>query len=248
MISSITIALNEEKYIARMLKSILPYVEEAIVLDGGSTDRTVEIAKECGAIVKVKLFEYDFAKQRNWARVMAHHSWILAIDCDEILEPELGEHLPQLLAMAKQHGHDCFAITEKNIFTDTEQCDCPEHQPKNLAPDGNYYWNYPDYHNRLFRNYCYWEGYIHETVVGMRQPPMRVPGEWGGFKHLKTHDDQKQSDDLYYTMRPQDYPKRLQDDAIMKKRILHTPQEHWISWVKGYNPSKVGDDNGKTKK
>jgi len=240
MISAVVIALNESHRMADLITNIAPYVSEIVVLDGGSTDDTRETARALGATVHYRPFDYHFGNQRNWAKIKANNDWILAMDCDELLEPAIGDRLSELVVMGKESGTDCFQISEKNVFTDRDGvCEC--HQPVQSAPDGNAYWNFPDYHRRLFRAHCYWEGYIHETIVGF-QKELFIKPEWGSIVHLKDHKDQGQSDDLYYIMRPTDYPERLKDDPEMQERLRKTPSDKWLQYVREVNPSNVKKD------
>ncbi|MFC6548219.1 glycosyltransferase [Cohnella cellulosilytica] len=77
------IVKNEEKYLARCLDSAAAMVDEIIVVDTGSTDRTIEIALEYGA----KLFHFewcdDFSAARNYALKQASGDWMLVLDADE---------------------------------------------------------------------------------------------------------------------------------------------------------------------
>src|SRR5262249_13317718 len=91
-LSVVIITYNEEANIARMLKSVQPLVRddkgEIIVVDSGSTDRTVEIAKSFGAKVFVEEWK-GYAAQKNSAIEKASGDWILSLDADESLESEL---------------------------------------------------------------------------------------------------------------------------------------------------------------
>lgn len=87
------IVRNEEKYLADALKSVQDVVDEMIVVDTGSTDRTVEIAREYGA--KVFFYEWndDFSAARNESLKHATGDWILQMDADERLDDSLKENL-----------------------------------------------------------------------------------------------------------------------------------------------------------
>jgi len=86
------ITLNEEANIGRTLKSVQPLVVngqgEIIVVDSGSTDKTVEIAKSFGAKVFTEPWK-GFAAQKNSAIDKAQGEWILSLDADEEVSPEL---------------------------------------------------------------------------------------------------------------------------------------------------------------
>ncbi len=82
------ITLNEEHDLPRALASLADLADEIVVVDAGSTDRTREIAAQNGARVFVRAWT-DYSTQRNFAAAQATHEWILAIDADEELSPEL---------------------------------------------------------------------------------------------------------------------------------------------------------------
>lgn len=79
------IVRNEAHNLARCLESIVDLVDELIVIDTGSTDDTVAIAKRYNAIVSVSPWRHDFAFHRNESFKSAHKDWILRIDADEEL-------------------------------------------------------------------------------------------------------------------------------------------------------------------
>ncbi len=86
-ISATIIALNEERKIPRAIES-LRCCDEIVVLDSGSTDRTMEIAAKLGARV-VEAGWRGYAGQKNAAADQAAHDWILSIDADEALSESL---------------------------------------------------------------------------------------------------------------------------------------------------------------
>jgi len=96
LISVALITLNEEANLPRTLESVTPLVRdgngEIIVVDSGSTDRTIEIAKSFGAEVFVEPWK-GFAAQKNSAMEKASADWVLQLDADEALEPQLCEEI-----------------------------------------------------------------------------------------------------------------------------------------------------------
>ncbi len=87
-ISLCVITLNEEQDLPRMLKSVEGLAEEIVLVDSGSTDRTLEIARNAGArVLERKLSNY--ADQKNFAASQATEDWILFLDADEELSEEL---------------------------------------------------------------------------------------------------------------------------------------------------------------
>ena len=96
LLSVVIITYNEEANIGRTLPSVQPLVEdgkgEIIVVDSGSTDRTVEIAKAYGAKVFIEEWK-GYAAQKNSAIDKANGDWILSLDADEEVDSELREEL-----------------------------------------------------------------------------------------------------------------------------------------------------------
>ena len=92
------IVKNEEKNLPACLKSVVDVVDQMVVLDTGSSDRTVEIAQEWGA--EVHHFEWcnDFAIARNESLKYATGDWILVLDADEHLNPAVIPHLQPAMA------------------------------------------------------------------------------------------------------------------------------------------------------
>ena len=88
-LSFCAIALNEEKSLPQCLLSVKDLVDEIILLDTGSSDRTVEVARSLGA--KVNLFQWcnDFAAARNEALKYVTGEWVLILDADEVLTTEI---------------------------------------------------------------------------------------------------------------------------------------------------------------
>ncbi|HVP07398.1 MAG TPA: glycosyltransferase, partial [Candidatus Acidoferrum sp.] len=82
-VSACMIVRNEEELLGRCLESIRDWVDEIVVVDTGSTDRTEEIAKSYGARVFHQPWEGDFSKHRNYSLERAICDWTLVIDADE---------------------------------------------------------------------------------------------------------------------------------------------------------------------
>lgn len=94
LISATIVTLNEERNIARAIQS-LTCADEIVVVDSGSTDRTREIAAQLGARVIEETWR-GYAAQKNFAACSAMHDWILSIDADEQLTPELASEIGAL--------------------------------------------------------------------------------------------------------------------------------------------------------
>jgi len=105
-LTAILIAYNEELDLPRALASLAGVADEIILVDSGSTDRTCEIAREFGARVYARQLD-GLAEQKNYAASFSSNDWLLSIDCDEELSPELRA---SILAWKQQtpdkHGYD----------------------------------------------------------------------------------------------------------------------------------------------
>lgn len=85
-ISGLIITYNEENNIERCLKSV-HWLDEIIVLDSYSSDKTTEIAKQYTRKIFSRKFDNDFSRHRNYALKFTSGDWILSIDADEVLLP-----------------------------------------------------------------------------------------------------------------------------------------------------------------
>src|SRR5262245_46271670 len=86
-ISATIIALNEERDLPRCLES-LKFCDEIIPVDSGSADRTQEVARRFGARVVDEPWR-GYGAQKNFAQSLAKSDWVLNVDADEVITPEL---------------------------------------------------------------------------------------------------------------------------------------------------------------
>ena len=91
------IVKNEESYLPQALNSVKDVVDEMVILDTGSTDRTVEIAKEYGARVYQFKWCNDFSAARNEALKYVQGKWVLVLDADEVLTQSIAAELKQVI-------------------------------------------------------------------------------------------------------------------------------------------------------
>lgn len=116
-ISIALITLNEEANLARTLESVQPLVRdgqgEIIVVDSGSTDRTLEVARSFGARIFLEAWK-GFAAQKNSAMEKASGEWVLQLDADEALERELAEEIKRELGLEENLAG--YFIPRKNFF------------------------------------------------------------------------------------------------------------------------------------
>src|SRR4051812_24101292 len=105
-LSLVVISKDAEAHIVRCLKSV-PFADDIVVVDSGSTDRTVELAKQCGA----RVFQEEwrgFGPQKRRATELAKHDSVLSLDVDEALSEDSQKELQALLAQGL--SNDAYAF------------------------------------------------------------------------------------------------------------------------------------------
>ena len=155
-ISAVIITLNEADNIERCLHSLQNVVDEVIVLDAFSEDKTIDICKRLGAKVWQKKWE-GYSKSKNFANTLAQNDWILSIDADEVLSEKLQQSIKTL-----QPKDD--TVYSMNRLTDFAG--------QWVMHSG---W-FPEWKVRLFnRQTVHWEGdFVHETLA--------IPDEFASIK------------------------------------------------------------------
>jgi len=103
---------NEAKNIAACVNPLLSIADEVIVADSGSSDATIDLARElgCRVIEREYVHSGDF---KNWAIPQAKNNWVLLVDADERVTPELAQ---EVKAALQQNDHDGFWIHRLNHF------------------------------------------------------------------------------------------------------------------------------------
>ena len=146
MISVLILTTNSEETLKECLESIKGLADEIVVVDGGSVDNTIKIAKSFGAKVVENTFK-NFADQRNLAASLAHNDWIFYIDSDEKVTSEFIDEFKAKIGLADS-GIGGFFIKRKTYF---------------LGKD----WGLTDQVQRVFKKSKLkeWRGVVHETPV-----------------------------------------------------------------------------------
>lgn len=110
-LTAILIAYNEERDLPRALASLDGVADEIILVDSGSTDRTCEIARSRGARVYTRQLD-SLAEQKNYAASFSSNDWLISIDCDEELSPELrASLLSWKQTVPEEHGYNVCRLT-----------------------------------------------------------------------------------------------------------------------------------------
>lgn len=161
-VSVVTVAKDEERNISDALESVKDF-EDIVVVDAFSTDSTVEICKR----YHVRIFQQEwqgYARQKQRAIDYANKQWVLLLDADERVSPELKQEISVIVS--NQNPNHGFYIPRKNFFLG-----------KWIKHSG--WW--PDYTIRLFRKDSAYieEREVHEKVV--------VKGQTGYLKNPLEH-------------------------------------------------------------
>ena len=165
-ISVCIITLNEEDNIRAACESV-SWADEIIVVDSGSTDRTRELAAQCGARVLENAWP-GFAAQKQFAAEQAAHEWILSLDADERVSEELRASIASLMSKPDGELADGYLISRRAFY-----------MGRWIRGGG---W-YPDRQLRLYKKSMgQWEGtHIHESV--RMKPDARVEILTGDLLH-----------------------------------------------------------------
>lgn len=114
-ISLCVICKNEEKTIARCIQSVKEMVDEIVIVDTGSTDSTMEVAKKEGAKLYQIAWENDFAKARNYAIDKATGDWIIFLDADEYVGEGTAQYIRPTLEQCKEKNNVAVLVNLVNI-------------------------------------------------------------------------------------------------------------------------------------
>ncbi|MDF3821785.1 glycosyltransferase family 2 protein [Leptospira sp. 96542] len=171
-ISCAIITLNEEENIVRCLKA-LSFIDDIVVVDSGSTDNTVELAKSFGARVMERNFDF-YPNQKNYAIEQTKHDWVLAIDADEVVSSGLKTEIINLFSAGepKEVG---FLIPRLTYY---------------LGKWIRFGGFYPNYQIRLFQKSKgkFGGGFVHERVVLETKPKkLKFPLYHFSYKNISDH-------------------------------------------------------------
>ena len=160
-ISVCVIGLNEEQNLADCLASVKTVADEIIFVDSFSQDATVKIARRFTKKIFTRKFD-NYVAQKNFAASKAKFDWILNLDCDERLSPELAA---AILALKKNPPADLIAYRFNRLTW---------YLYRFIRHSG---W-YPDYQMRLYRKAAsYWDGVAPHEVAHVRGRVEVLPGE-----------------------------------------------------------------------
>ena len=117
-VSACWIVKNDAKRLGTSIGSVKQFVDELIVVDTGSTDNTIETARNLGAKIFQQPWADDFSAPRNLAIENATGDWILFLDSDEFIPAELAFNLRPAINIAVQQKKHAMLINLVNVDTD----------------------------------------------------------------------------------------------------------------------------------
>lgn len=150
-ISLCMIVKNEGAFLMSCLQSVRDHVDEMIIVDTGSTDDTVAIAKSFGARVYHHPWQDDFSLHRNQSISYASGTWIFILDADEEYRPSSQRSLCEEIALAEKQGVVALSMQLESSQAAGKEANCFDAV-------------------RLFQNNCRirYEGIVHETLTGLK--------------------------------------------------------------------------------
>lgn len=176
LLSAVVITKNEEPRIAKCLES-LSFCDEIIVIDNGSIDKTLEIAEKFHTEIQ-HVKGIDFSTLRNVGKDEAKGAWILYVDADEIVTPELKKEIQGIISFSnpspvspKHATINAYYIKRCNYYL-------------------GYKWPVRDKMQRLFFKDALirWEGKLHETAV--------IDGKMGVLKEPLIHNTHRSLEEM----------------------------------------------------
>jgi glycosyltransferase involved in cell wall biosynthesis len=194
-VSVAIITLNEERNLPRCLESVHNLAVEIVVIDSGSTDKTGEIARQCGAVFEFSAWRGHVA-QKNVALRRCTQPWVLSLDADEALSPELTASIRALFA-GGEPKEDGFWVNRRTFY---------------LGDWIRHAW-YPEWRLRLVRkNRAEWHGLDPHDKLEVDGTTARLEGD---LLHYSFRDLQ---DHLERTIR---YARIMADSQAREGRSFH---------------------------
>jgi len=198
---------NEELNLPHTLQSVKGWVHRVFVVDSGSTDRTRRIAADFGAVVVDKPWE-GYARQKNWAldHLPFESPWILILDADESVTPQLREEILQVVSRPVQNvPHAGFYLNRVTIFMGREIHHCAY---------------FPAWNLRLFKRgrARYEERNVHEHMI--------VQGPTSHLRHLLQHQDRRGLE--HFIAKHNRY-------STLEAMEIYRHREPWPGWWKFFN-------------
>lgn len=208
-ISVFIITKNEEDRIAASINAVKDFADEILVIDSGSEDDTVKIAKNCGATVIHRDWQ-GYGPQKVFGEANCKNKWVLNIDADEEVLPELAEEIGELFSKDNYDQFCGYKIKIVNKFFG-------EKKPKRLA----YYYNQLRLYNKDLCGFK--DSTVHDSVI-LRNPKDNKIGQ---LKNIISHQSFKSFEHWIYKINSYSEAQALHDFKQGKKpkilKIIITP-------------------------
>ncbi len=128
-VSAFIIVKNEEKRLLRTISALKPWVDEIVVVDSGSTDRSVDLAKSLGA--KVTHSEWKgYGAQKSLAERLCRNGWVLNVDADEVVTPALAAEIQEMFTGERRPAPGAYRLRILTVYPGDKQ-------PRPFASDYN---------------------------------------------------------------------------------------------------------------
>jgi glycosyltransferase involved in cell wall biosynthesis len=114
-VSAFIIARNEEARIGRVIEALRGWIGDIVVVDSGSTDRTVEIAQGLGAAVHFNAWT-GYGPQKAFGEHLCRHDWVLNVDADEVASPELATEIQALFAGGAEPEPGAYLLKVPTVY------------------------------------------------------------------------------------------------------------------------------------
>jgi glycosyltransferase involved in cell wall biosynthesis len=180
-ISLCMIVKNEQAFLGPCLNAIKPMVDELIVVDTGSEDRSIDIARVYGAQVYTVQWQDDFSVARNASLEKAHGDWILILDADEVIAPQDFAALRQMV-LSENETPRAYSLQTRNYLNLANAMDWRPNDKRYPQQEAGIGW-FPTDKVRLFPNLpgIRFEYPVHEMVdpmvkkAGISIQPCQIP-------------------------------------------------------------------------
>jgi len=209
-ISLCMIVRDEQKYLKYSLESVKNYVDEIIIVDTGSEDNSIEIAKKyTDKIIKTPMIK-DFGRVRQLSVSLATSTHILWLDADEIILK-------------------CEAKKLRELINDTT-CDFFSFSRYNFWKGFNSIFNYPDKQLKLYRNLdnFKWSGTLHEKVIDIYGNDLRIKDSGlytYHFAYMKSKTEIEKKLMFYYSIIHPQYTEEQRKMLVRKHGFFNKKNE-----------------------
>jgi len=217
-----SISKNEEQFVKRFCDSARD-ADAIYIADTGSTDNTVEVAKECGAIVNeicISPWRFDHARNASLALVPKDIDIVISLDLDEVMEPGWREEIERVWIPGE---------TTRLRYMFDWGCGVKFQYEKIFAKHGYYFWHpcheYPRPDARINEIYAYTD----KLLVSHHPDPTKSRGQYLDLLALSVKEDPVCPRNAFYYARELSFYSRWDESIVELQRYLALPGATWIN-------------------